>query len=67
MGLAEQEQEQIFQPFYRSPEALTLSQSGVGLGLSIARSIALAHGGSIEVSSTPGHGSVFTVHLPGNA
>ena len=67
IGLAEQEQEQIFQPFYRAAEALTLSEPGVGLGLSIARSIALAHGGSIQVTSTPGHGSVFTVRIPGNA
>ena len=65
MGLAEQEQEQIFQPFYRSAEALTLSEPGVGLGLSIARSIALAHGGSVQVASAPGHGSVFTVRIPG--
>jgi two-component system, OmpR family, sensor kinase len=67
IGLAEHEQEQIFQPFYRSPEALTLSERGVGLGLSIARSIALAHGGSIQVASTPGQGSVFTVLIPADA
>jgi signal transduction histidine kinase len=36
----------------------------VGLGLSIARWVAEAHGGSIEVQSTPGAGSVFRVRLP---
>jgi len=61
-GIPLEEQEQIFQPFFRS-EAV-LSERGSGLGLSIARSIALAHGGELSVESTPGQGSTFRVGLP---
>lgn len=62
MGISKENLERIFQPFYRSEEAL--SSPGSGLGLSIARSIALAHGGRVEVQSSPGRGSTFTVILP---
>ncbi len=61
-GIPEEALEGIFQPFYRSPDVL--SERGYGLGLSIARSIALAHGGEISVSSVPGRGSTFRVYLP---
>jgi heavy metal sensor kinase len=64
VGLKREEKEQIFQPFYRTAEARSVGERGVGLGLSIARSIAEAHGGKIEVESTPGQGSTFTVLLP---
>lgn len=64
IGIPEDELERIFQPFYRSPGDASLSAKGAGLGLSIARSIALAHGGRIEASSEPGRGSVFKVLLP---
>jgi len=64
IGIPEDEMERIFQPFYRSPGDCSLSRKGAGLGLSIARSIALAHGGRIEVSSEPGRGSAFKVLLP---
>jgi heavy metal sensor kinase len=62
IGISPEDQERIFQPFFRSEDALT--KRGSGLGLSIAHSIAAAHGGSIEVNSTPDHGSTFTVDLP---
>jgi heavy metal sensor kinase len=64
MGIPPEDQERIFQRFYRSAEARSLGEGGAGLGLCIARSIAEAHGGRIEVKSTPGGGSTFTVLLP---
>ena len=64
IGLTEAEQEQIFNRFYRAAEARSQSGGGAGLGLSIVQSIAEAHGGTIQVESTPGQGSTFTVSLP---
>jgi heavy metal sensor kinase len=64
IGIAPDEQERVFQRFYRAPEALSRGEEGSGLGLCIARSIAEAHGGRIEVRSTVGGGSTFTVFLP---
>jgi heavy metal sensor kinase len=64
IGLAPEEQERVFQRFYRTPEAVAQGKEGSGLGLCIARSIAEAHGGRIQVESTPGQGSTFTVFLP---
>ncbi len=62
IGVSDDDRERIFQPFFRTPEAL--SRKGVGLGLSIARSICAAHDGSIELESAPGRGSLFRVILP---
>ncbi len=64
MGVASTEHQQIFQRFFRSPDARTLGQPGSGLGLCIALSIAEAHGGSIQVESSLGNGSTFTLRLP---
>ena len=64
IGLAPEEQERVFQRFYRTPEAVAQGKEGSGLGLCIARSIAEAHGGRIHVESTPGRGSTFIVFLP---
>jgi signal transduction histidine kinase len=50
----------VFERFYQVPGVRT----GVGLGLTIAREIVLAHGGTIGVSSPPGEGARFTVSLP---
>lgn len=54
----------IFEYFYRADGARTTSQGGMGLGLPIAQTIVTAHGGTIEVQSTVGKGSKFTIRLP---
>jgi heavy metal sensor kinase len=64
IGLAPEEQERIFQRFYRAPAAVSRGEEGSGLGLCIARSIVEAHGGYVQVESAEGHGSRFTVFLP---
>lgn len=62
-GIAPEEQVRIFTPFYRGPQAGRFSQ-GMGLGLSIARDLVVAHGGRLEVESIPGRGSRFTMWVP---
>lgn len=57
-GIAPEHLPHIFRPFY------TTKGNGTGLGLSLARRIVEEHGGRIEVSSTVGQGSTFTVFLP---
>ncbi len=64
IGIPGDEQERIFQPFYRTAEARSLAEGGTGLGLSLARSIAMAHGGTIQAQSAPGQGSTFRVLIP---
>ncbi len=62
VGIAEADLPRIFEPFFRADSAR--QADGSGLGLAIARWIVDQHGGRIAVTSTPGHGSTFTVHLP---
>ncbi len=64
IGLTPEEQERIFTRFYRAAPARSQGGGGAGLGLCIAQSIAQAHGGKIQVQSSPGRGSTFTVALP---
>lgn len=64
IGIAPEEQERIFDRFYRTEAARAYRQTGTGLGLSISKWIAEVHHGRIEVWSRPGEGSVFTVVLP---
>jgi signal transduction histidine kinase len=64
VGIAPEEQEKIFEPFYRAENPLEVEASGVGVGLTIARSLVQAHGGRMWVESEPGQGSVFCFTLP---
>lgn len=62
IGISKEDQERIFGRFER---AVTLKDfSGLGLGLYITQQIVQAHGGKIDVESTPGQGSKFTIRLP---
>ncbi|MFN2218759.1 MAG: ATP-binding protein [Anaerolineae bacterium] len=64
-GISAEEQERIFAPFYRSQPGRRFPQ-GMGLGLSIAYALVAAHGGRLDLESSPGLGSQFTVWLPLN-
>ena len=63
-GIAPQDLPKIFDRFWRADLSRSRTTGGSGLGLSIARQLARAHGGDISVTSTPGVGTVFTVRLP---
>ncbi len=64
MGIDSSELAQIFEPFYRSSQAVAAQIRGTGLGLSIAKRNAEAFGGKLTVVSEVGQGSVFSLHLP---
>jgi signal transduction histidine kinase len=60
VGITRDMRERIFDPFFTTREV----GEGTGLGLTVSDSIAAAHGGTLEVESTPGQGSVFRVSFP---
>jgi signal transduction histidine kinase len=62
-GIAAAERERVFEPFYRAAGA-SESSGGVGLGLSLVRSIARRHGGDVRCEARDGGGSCFVVTLP---
>lgn len=63
-GVPKDEQVRIFERFYRPGDELRRETQGTGIGLSLVKSIAEAHHGSVSVTSEPGQGSTFTLSLP---
>jgi signal transduction histidine kinase len=63
-GMAPHVAERAFEPFYRGDASRDRRTGGVGLGLSLVRRIVEAHGGRVELSTAPGRGTAFRVHLP---
>jgi signal transduction histidine kinase len=67
IGIDPSEQQRIFEQFYRAGDPMTQKVRGAGLGLALVRHIVTAHRGRIELRSTPGKGSAFSVVLPAHA
>jgi two-component system, OmpR family, phosphate regulon sensor histidine kinase PhoR len=63
-GIAAEHLPRLFERFYRVDRARSRKLGGTGLGLAIVKHIVQAHAGRVTVSSTPGAGSVFSIHLP---
>jgi signal transduction histidine kinase len=63
-GIPAADHDRIFEDFQQIDNSITRQKGGTGLGLSIARRLLAAHGGRIDLRSTPGTGSTFTIFLP---
>jgi two-component system OmpR family sensor kinase len=63
-GIPPEAQERVFERFWRADPGRTRKRGGTGLGLAIVASIVAAHDGTVDLASTPGRGTIFTVHLP---
>ena len=64
IGIDAADQGRVFERFYRSDRARSRRTGGTGLGLAIVKNVALGHGGTVSLRSTPGLGSTFVVELP---
>ncbi|QBX55519.1 HAMP domain-containing histidine kinase [Nocardioides seonyuensis] len=67
VGISPEDQERLFEEFFRSSDPEVLDIPGTGLGLAIVHRIVEQHHGTIDVVSAPGEGSTFTVSLPAKA
>ena len=67
IGMDAKEIKSIFQKFYRTKRAEASGETGTGIGLSIVEQIVFQHGGRIQVTSTPGKGSCFTMIMKAHA
>jgi two-component system OmpR family sensor kinase len=63
-GLAAADAERVFERFYRADPSRARTEGGAGLGLAIVSALAAAHGGTVEVETSPGNGATFRVLLP---
>ncbi|PIU54241.1 MAG: PAS domain-containing sensor histidine kinase, partial [Deltaproteobacteria bacterium CG07_land_8_20_14_0_80_60_11] len=63
-GIPPEHLDRIFERFYRVDAGRSRKVGGTGLGLAIVKHIAQAHRGRVTVESTPGQGSIFSLHLP---
>ena len=64
IGIPEEDQERIFERFYRVDKSHSREIGGTGLGLAITRNAILMHRGAIKVYSKPDEGTTFTVRVP---
>ncbi|MDD2331970.1 MAG: transporter substrate-binding domain-containing protein [Candidatus Cloacimonetes bacterium] len=64
IGMKEEDQSKLFEPFSQIDTGLSRKYEGTGLGLSISKRIITLLGGSIALESVPGEGSIFTIHFP---
>jgi len=63
-GIPQEEQEKVFEPFYRVDKSRAKDTGGYGLGLSLCREIMQAHGGEISLESEPGKGTKVLLKFP---
>lgn len=64
IGISAEDQERVFERFFKADQARNREAGGSGLGLALVKKIVTLHGGSVTVASTPGQGTTFTVSLP---
>jgi signal transduction histidine kinase len=64
IGIPVEAQRHLFDPFYRADTTEAHQISGMGIGLYVVKEIVALHGGTVEVESSEGVGSTFTVYLP---
>ncbi|MDO8337621.1 MAG: HAMP domain-containing sensor histidine kinase [Microcella sp.] len=67
VGIAPEDQERLFEQFFRAADARASAIRGIGLGLAIVKAIVDAHGGEVALESEPGRGTTVTVRIPQSA
>jgi two-component system sensor histidine kinase SenX3 len=67
IGIPEDEQQRVFERFYRLDKARSRATGGTGLGLAIVKHVAANHGGEVKLWSRPGTGSTFTLRIPAHS
>jgi signal transduction histidine kinase len=64
IGIAQEEQDKIFEKLYRADDGRSRDHGGLGIGLAVGKEIVEIHGGTIDLKSAPGEGSIFTMEIP---